>query len=97
MVQSVSKEQFGQEADNVEVGMQFQVEGPEGQMLLVTAIEVKENEVVLDGNHPLAGQTLHFDVEVMSLREATKEELEKGDVQEESKGVVELVAVKKIS
>ena len=85
MIQSVSKEQFGPEANNVEVGMKFQLEGPEGKMLLVTAIEVKESEVVLDGNHPLAGQTLHFDIEVMSLREATKEELEAGEPQKESK------------
>ena len=85
MVQSVPKEQFGPEASNVEVGMRFQVEGPGGQMLLVTAVDVKENEVVLDGNHPLAGETLSFDVEVVALREATEEELEKGEVQEESK------------
>ncbi len=85
MVGPVPKEQFGEEAPNVQVGMQFQVEGPEGQVLLVTVVEVRENEVVLDGNHPLAGETLHFDIEVMSLREATKEELESGDLKKESK------------
>ncbi|MDC0253816.1 peptidylprolyl isomerase [Bacteriovoracales bacterium] len=84
MVQSVAKEQFGPEASNVEVGMQFQLEGSNGQTLLVTAIKVEENEVILDGNHPLAGETLSFDIEVVSLRDATKEELEKGNIQKES-------------
>ncbi len=85
MVQTVPKDQFGPDAANVQVGMQFQVESADGQALLVTAIEVKENDVVLDGNHPLAGKTLHFDVEVVGLREATKEEMEKGSIQKESK------------
>ena len=85
MIQSVDKEQFGPEASNVEVGMKFQLEADDGQMLMVTAIEVRENEVVLDGNHPLAGETLTFDVEVVALRKATDEELEKNQIQKESK------------
>ena len=47
-----------------------------GQHLLVA--EVKDDLAVLDGNHPLAGENLHFDVTVHSIREATVEELENG-------------------
>ena len=82
MIQSIPKEQFGPDAPNIQVGMQFQLEGSNGQEVLVTAIEVREKEVVLDGNHPLAGETLHFDVEVISLREATEEELAKGSLKD---------------
>ena len=85
MIQSIPKEQFGPDAPNIQVGMQFQLEGSNGQAVLVTAIEVRENEVVLDGNHPLAGETLHFDVEVISLREATEKELAKGNLEDDSK------------
>jgi FKBP-type peptidyl-prolyl cis-trans isomerase SlyD len=41
-------------------------------------VAIEGQNIVLDGNHPLAGVTLHFDVEVMSIREATKEELAHG-------------------
>ena len=77
LIQPIPKSEFGAEADKVQVGMQFQVEDNNGQPMVVTAIEISENEVVLDGNHPLAGEVLYFDVEVMSLRDATEEELEK--------------------
>jgi len=78
MVQPVAKEQFGPEASEIQVGMQFELESDDGQVKLATAIEVRENEIVLDANHPLAGETLNFDVEVIGVKEATKEELEKG-------------------
>ncbi|WP_369413663.1 hypothetical protein [Brucepastera parasyntrophica] len=41
-------------------------------------VEVKDSKVVIDGNHPLAGETLHFDVTVVSVREATEEEKQQG-------------------
>jgi FKBP-type peptidyl-prolyl cis-trans isomerase SlyD len=59
--------------------MQFQAESNEGTVL-VTVVEVEDNEVVLDGNHPMAGMTLNFDVEVMGVRDATREELDHGHV-----------------
>lgn len=43
-----------------------------------SVVEIRENEVMLDFNHPLAGETLHFEVTIPALREATKEELEHG-------------------
>lgn len=78
LIQAVGKEQI-QGTDEVQVGMQFETQGPQGPMLL-TVVEVKDAEVVLDGNHPLAGVTLHFDVEVVGVRAATEEELDHGHV-----------------
>ena len=61
------------------VGMQFQVQH-EGGIGVVTLTKLGLEKVTLDGNHPLAGETLHFDVEVVEVREATAEELEHGHV-----------------
>ena len=78
MVQSVPKSAF-QGVDQILPGMQFQAQSPEG-MQLVTVIDVDGDEVILDGNHPMAGITLTFDVEVTEIRDATTEELEHGHV-----------------
>jgi FKBP-type peptidyl-prolyl cis-trans isomerase SlyD len=43
--------------------------------------EVEGDQITLDGNHPLAGETLHFEVSIDSIREATPEELEKGFIE----------------
>ena len=60
------------------VGDQFQASGPQGEMLLFRVLEIMGDNVKLDGNHPLAGEDLTFDVEVMKIRDATKEELAHG-------------------
>lgn len=78
MVQSVPKSSF-QGVDEILPGMQFQAQSPDG-MQLVTVIDVDGDEVILDGNHPMAGMTLNFDVEVTEIRDATAEELEHGHV-----------------
>lgn len=67
---SVPKTQFDTDVE-IEVGMQFQA----GMGQIVTVKEVKEKEVVIDANHPLAGETLYFDVEIVSVRAATSEEI----------------------
>ena len=82
LIQSVPKAQFGEDAEKVNVGDQVQVQAQDGSPMYVMAVEVNDNEIVLDANHPLAGMTLNFDVEVVGIREATKEELELGYVQE---------------
>lgn len=61
-------------------GMRFDAEGEEGRRIMVVIEEVGEEEVTINGNHPLAGETLHFDVTVESIREATQEELDHGHV-----------------
>jgi FKBP-type peptidyl-prolyl cis-trans isomerase SlyD len=78
MVQRVPRSAF-QGVERIEVGMQFQARGPQGQMS-VTVAEVSAEEITVDGNHPLAGQTLNFAIEVVSVREASAEELAHGHV-----------------
>jgi FKBP-type peptidyl-prolyl cis-trans isomerase SlyD len=65
--------------DKVEPGMQFQAQGGSGPVL-VTVVDVTGDKVRIDGNHPLAGKTLHFDVEVVDVREATEDEKQNGRV-----------------
>lgn len=65
--------------DNVEVGMQFQSETDQGPVL-VTVVALGDETITVDGNHPLAGVHLNFDVEVREVREASAEELEHGHV-----------------
>jgi FKBP-type peptidyl-prolyl cis-trans isomerase SlyD len=78
MVQSVPRSAF-QGVDEIRPGMQFQAQSPEG-MQLVTVLGVEADEVILDGNHPMAGLTLNFAVEITDVRDATREELEHGHV-----------------
>jgi FKBP-type peptidyl-prolyl cis-trans isomerase SlyD len=78
MKQDVPKELFGG-VDDIEVGMQFQSETDQGPVL-VTVVEINEDVITVDGNHPLAGMQLNFDVTVREVREATEEELEHGHV-----------------
>ena len=83
MIQSVPKDQFGENAEKVQIGDRFQVQDQDEQLMVVQVIEIKENEIVLDANHPMAGKTLHFDVEIVSVRNATEEELKRGHLTEE--------------
>jgi len=78
MVQKVPVENF-EGVDNVEVGMQFMAQVPWGEQP-VEVIKVEEDGITLDGNHPLAGETLQFAVEVVAVRDATEEEVEHGHV-----------------
>lgn len=65
--------------DTIERGMQFHTETPAGpQMLTVT--EVKGRQITVDANHPLAGVTLNFHIEVTEVRKATKDELAHGHI-----------------
>ena len=63
----------------IQAGMQFSAD-VSGDHRVFTVIDIGEDKVKVDGNHPLAGQTLHFDVEVVEIREATAEELQHGHV-----------------
>ena len=68
-----------QGSGDIKKGMQFQVRTDDG-MRLFTVTAVMGDMVSLDGNHPLADQTLHFDVHVIDVRAASGEELEHGHV-----------------
>lgn len=78
MVRTESKKLF---PDNLSVGMQFEgaAEGTD-DYTLYTVKEIKGDNVVVDGNHPLAGQTLVFSGTVTEVRKATREELSHGHV-----------------
>ena len=78
MVQTVPRNMF-QGIDSIEPGMRFQAEGNTGPVL-VSVTKVEDDQVTIDGNHPLAGETLTFAVEIADVREATSEELEHGHV-----------------
>jgi FKBP-type peptidyl-prolyl cis-trans isomerase SlyD len=60
------------------VGDSFIGEDDEGQALPVRVVELRDDMVIVDANHPLAGETLFFHVDVREVREATAEELEHG-------------------
>jgi FKBP-type peptidyl-prolyl cis-trans isomerase SlyD len=78
LVQRVPKRSL-QGAGDIRKGLQFQARTEDG-MRLFTVTAVVGDMVSLDGNHPLADKTLHFDIEVVSVRDATAEELEHGHV-----------------
>ncbi|NNG13871.1 MAG: peptidylprolyl isomerase [Gammaproteobacteria bacterium] len=79
MSQVVSIEMFD-DADEIEVGRQFHAANPDGQPVVVTVTAVEDGKVTVDGNHPLAGVTLNFEVKVMDIRDASDEEVEHGHV-----------------
>ena len=79
MLQQVPKNMF-EDASQIAVGTQFHAQGPNGEMLVVTVMEVEEEHVVVDGNHPLAGVELNFDVKIIDVRDASEEEIEHGHV-----------------
>jgi FKBP-type peptidyl-prolyl cis-trans isomerase SlyD len=80
LVQVEARSAFPEE---IAVGMQFEG-GPEGadeeDFMLYTVVEVNDDEVTVDGNHPLAGKTLSFNCTVTGVRPATAEELIHGHV-----------------
>jgi FKBP-type peptidyl-prolyl cis-trans isomerase SlyD len=78
-IQDVPKEMF-EGNDEIQVGVQFHAEGPDGAAVVVTVIEVKDDVVVIDGNHALAGVDLNFDVRIVDVRVASEEEVSHGHV-----------------
>jgi FKBP-type peptidyl-prolyl cis-trans isomerase SlyD len=78
LVQVVPRSAF-EGVESLQPGMQFLTETAEGP-LLATVLKVNGDRITVDGNHSLAGQNLHFDLEVVDVREATAEEIERGDV-----------------
>jgi FKBP-type peptidyl-prolyl cis-trans isomerase SlyD len=76
--QTVSREMFAG-IDTIEVGMQFQADSSNGPAV-VTITAVEGDDITIDGNHPLAGEQLTFEVEVMDIRPATATEIEHGHI-----------------
>jgi FKBP-type peptidyl-prolyl cis-trans isomerase SlyD len=78
MIQSVPRSAFAGVAD-ITPGTQFEARSPEG-MRVVTVVEADDKNVRVDANHPLAGVTLRFDVEIVDVRDASPEEMSHGHV-----------------
>jgi FKBP-type peptidyl-prolyl cis-trans isomerase SlyD len=78
LVQDVPRSAF-QGIEDLQEGMQFQAQTPDGSQL-ITVTEIKRDQVTIDANHPLAGETLDFAVEVVDIRDATEEELDHGHI-----------------
>jgi FKBP-type peptidyl-prolyl cis-trans isomerase SlyD len=76
LVVKVKKTQFPPDAD-LQVGDQFQVNN-DAQSPVFTIMAVETDEVTVDGNHPMAGKDLFFDVEIVGVRPATPEEVTHG-------------------
>lgn len=78
LCQVVPRSQF-ESTEGLEIGMQFEVETEQGE-LVVSVTKIEGENVTVDGNHPLAGVELHFDVTIKSIRDASAEELAHGHV-----------------
>lgn len=77
LVQDVSRDMFPA-SEQVEVGKQFHAQSPDGHPVIITVVNVDGDNVKIDGNHPLAGETLNFQVKVVDVREASEEEIAHG-------------------
>jgi FKBP-type peptidyl-prolyl cis-trans isomerase SlyD len=79
-IQEMPLDMFGNiDKSEVYEGAQFQAETNQG-MQIVTIKQVNEKTVTIDGNHPMAGLTLHFDIEIQEIRAATEEEITHGHI-----------------
>lgn len=79
LMQTVDKAAF-QGVESVEVGMSFEAQTSDGSVQHIVVSKVDGDQVTVDANHPLAGVVLNFDVEIVSVREATEEEIDHGHV-----------------
>lgn len=77
MVQEVPMDMF-ESAEQVQVGQQFHAQGPHGNTIVITVTKVDGDNVTIDGNHPLAGMPLNFDVTIVDIRDASEDEITHG-------------------
>jgi len=78
-VQTVPKEMFA-DIEDLAVGAQLRATTDEGEQTVIV-VDMTEDSITVDGNHPLAGMELKFDVEVLEIRDATEEEIASGQAQ----------------
>jgi FKBP-type peptidyl-prolyl cis-trans isomerase SlyD len=76
LIQKVPREYFGD--IKLERGMLLRAQTPDGQIIDLRVVDFDDQNVIVDLNHPLAGKTLIFEVEVLKVRDATPDELEHG-------------------
>jgi FKBP-type peptidyl-prolyl cis-trans isomerase SlyD len=76
MVMTVPRDRLG---FDIREGGVVQAQLPDGRSHYLMIVDIQEDQVILDGNHPLAGRSLHFDVTVEGVREATPEEVKEAE------------------
>ncbi|USD23008.1 FKBP-type peptidyl-prolyl cis-trans isomerase [Microbulbifer variabilis] len=79
LIQTMPRSAFSG-VEELEVGMAFHAQSTDGHPIEVEIIDIDGDEVTINGNHPLAGVELHFEIEVISVRDATAEEIDHGHV-----------------
>jgi len=77
LVVTMPRSQFPEDVD-IKKGMKFESHGPDGKPIALHVLDVEGGNVLVDGNHPLAGEDLRFDVSVISVRKASQEEVRRG-------------------
>ncbi len=77
LVVEMKREQFP-EGMEIKKGMKFESTGPDGEAVALHVMDVKDDVVLIDGNHPLAGEELNFSITILEIREAAKEEIAQG-------------------
>ncbi len=77
--QTIELSKFPKNLD-LKVGMKFQTQGPDNDVISVIVKQIKDGKVLVDGNHPLAGLKIQFDLEILRVREATDDELATGEI-----------------
>jgi FKBP-type peptidyl-prolyl cis-trans isomerase SlyD len=80
LVLSIERDKLA-DVKGLEEGVRFRLDTQNGPVVF-TVMKMDDAEVLIDGNHPLAGMNLHFDITIKSVREATAEELEHGHIHE---------------
>jgi len=78
-IQTVSRDNFPADA-KLEIGMEYMASMEDGHQMPFAISKIDGDQITVDFNHPLAGQDLTFEVEVVELRDAAPEELEHGHV-----------------
>lgn len=73
----MKKDQFPEDVE-VKKGMKFESRDPQGEPVALHVLSVEGDKVLVDGNHPLAGEDLRFDVTILDVRSAAKEEIRRG-------------------
>lgn len=79
LIRTLPKEQFKHFGDQLVIGLNIYIESPQGQ-IPATIVDINDEDVSFDMNHPLAGKKLNFSIEVTDIRDASAEELDHGHV-----------------
>ena len=79
LIQTIDKAAF-QGVETLEAGMSFEAQSPDGSSKRIVVKKVESDQITINTNHPLAGVELNFDVNIVSVREATEEEKAHGHV-----------------